>query len=206
MKKMFIIILLITVSILISPVIAIDSLSIRTPVIYRDFIDQYGVSKIYETYNVTYSKAVLYQNGTLNIYKGDTIIWINYADKRLTIMSEQNLWNNESGILTEYKELNYTFTKYGIYNIYIKEFPNLKQKIIVGPIEQISKNVTSANNTKPLTIKSNSTNTNIKKQDSTINKSIPISISDKIKSRLDTIILTVVLLSMYVLSGRIKED
>lgn len=210
MRKMCII--LIIISILISPVIGDDN-STKEPVTYRVFVDnQQGFNRIFD---ITLNKPVYSQNRTLNIYRGDTIIWINNIDRRLTIISEQKLWDNKSGHLAqEYKELNYTFTEPGIYNVYIKEYPTLKQKIIVGPIEQdsTSKNITNTTNTESniTTIKSNSTNITTVKQNSTYNASnITMkpanSIYSDIRSRFGTIILVTILLSIYVLSGRIKE-
>lgn len=213
MRKMYItVILLVMISILISPVIGDDN-STKKPVTYRVFVDnQQGFNRIYD---ITLNKPVYSQNRTLNIYRGDTIIWTNNIDKRLTIVSEQKLWDNKSGLLAwEYKGFNYTFTGPGIYNIYIKEYPTLKQKIIVGPIEQdsTSKNIINMTNTESniTTIKPNSTNITTVKQNSTSNApNITMkpakSLYSDIRSRFDTIILVIVLLSIYVLSRRIKE-
>lgn len=213
MRKMYItVVLLMMISILISPVIG-DENSTEKPITYRVFVDnQQGFNRIFD---ITLNKPVYSQNRTLNIYRGDTIIWINNVDRRLTIVSEQKLWDNKSGHLAqEYKELNYTFTEPGVYDVYIKEYPTLKQKIIVGPIEQdsTSKNITNMTNTESniTTIKSNSTDVTIVEQNSTSNASnittkTTKTIYDDIKSRFDTIILVMVLLSIYVLSGRIKE-
>lgn len=201
------------ISILISPVVAIDNQSNQNNTTYRTFVDQnHGFYIVYQVYDVTFGKVANYQNRTLNISRGDTITWINREDMRLTVISEQKLWDEKSGFLAwEYKEFNYTFTNPGIYDVYIKENPGLKQRIIVGPIESNLKIVTDVNNT-PINEKLTTKTTAIK-QNSTINKSnVPISISvshtlyDNIKSMLDTILLVIVLLSMFVLSGRIKED
>lgn len=213
MRKMYItVVLLMMISILISPVIGDDN-STKKPVTYRVFVDnQQGFNRIYD---ITLNKPVYSQNRTLNIYRGDTIIWTNNIDKRLTIVSEQKLWDNKSGLLAwEYKGFNYTFTGPGIYNIYIKEYPTLKQKIIVGPIEpdSTSKNMTNATNTESniTAIKSNSTNIMAVKQNSTSNTSNIImkpakTLYDDIRSRFDTIILTIILLFIFVLSYRIRD-
>lgn len=213
MIKMYItVILLVMISILISPVIGDDN-STKEPVTYRIFVDnQQGFNRIYD---ITSNKVVLSQNRTLNVYRGDTIVWTNDIDKRLTVVSEQKLWDNKSGFLAwEYKELNYTFTEPGIYNVYIKEYPKLKQKIIVGSIEpdSTSENITNMTNTESniTAIKPNSTNIMAVKQNlasniSNITMKPAKTLYDDIRSRFGTIILVMILLSMYVLSGRIKE-
>lgn len=213
MRKVYITVVLLTIiSILISPVIGDDN-STKKPITYRVFVDnQQGFNRIFD---ITLNKPVYSQNRTLNVYRGDTIIWINNIDRRLTIISEQKLWDNKSGFLAEeYKEFNYTFSEPGIYNVYIKEYPKLKQKIIVGPIEQdsTSKNITITTITKSniTMIKSNSTDVTIIEQNSTsdasnITMKSTNTLYDDIRSRFDTIILVMILLSIYVLSGRIKE-
>lgn len=188
------------ISILISPVIGADNKHIENSVAYRTFVNQYhGFHTVYKVLGTSIN-GVHYSNSTLNIYRGDKVLWINDEDTMITIISKQNLWNDKGGFLTgEYKEFNYTFNKSGIYYLYIKEVPGFRQKIIVGPIEKNStKNVTnvkriSANTTKS-DLKPNSTNTPVIKQ-STI----------KTTSRFDTFILVMVLLSIYVLSGKIKD-
>jgi len=85
---------------------------------------------------VNYTPLV-YENLTLDIYSGDTVIWINDADpdERLTVISEQGLWNDTSGILRwNYQEISYTFAQPGTYGVYIREYTRLRhQKIVVSP-------------------------------------------------------------------------
>lgn len=192
MRKIYI--TLIIIYILISPVIG-DENSTKKPVIYRVFVGQQGFYKIYDTVS---NKNIPSQNRTLNLYRGDTIIWTNDIDRRLTVISEQNLWDNKSGFLAdEYKEFVYTFTNPGIYDVYIKEFPSLKQKIIVEPIEPnlTSKNITNTKSNITIIITMRPTNVTTIKQNSTF----------YLRSRFDTIILATVLLLMYLLVSRIKE-
>ncbi len=106
----------------------------RKPLLYKSYVDQdYGFKRVIE---VNYTPFV-YDNLTLNISTGDTVMWINDAtpDEKLTVVSEQNLWNESSGLLRwNYQFLNYTFTQPGTYGVYVKEYPRLKhQKIIVNP-------------------------------------------------------------------------
>lgn len=126
---------------LICPVIALENQPIKEPVTYRVIIDQnYGFYRIYEIHDKISSEATYAENGELNISKGDTVILINGAvsDNMLTIISEEHLWNDDEVILKySGKEFSYTFYNSGIYNIYIKEHPLLKQRIIVGPIDVV---------------------------------------------------------------------
>ncbi len=106
----------------------------RVPLIYKSFVDQdYGFKRVIE---INY-RPIVYQNLTLNISAGDTVIWVNDAnpDEKLTIVSEQGLWNNTSAILRwNYQNFNYTFTQPGTYGVYIKEYPSIHhQSIIVNP-------------------------------------------------------------------------
>lgn len=249
MRKMYKrIISYIIMSILISPVIAIDNQSIKDPVTYKVFVDQYfGFYRVFEMDGTLFGAEIdsgfntsnKSLNATLNISRGDTVIWTNDAipSKMMTIVSKEKLWNlskeklwdRENGTLrSNGKEFNYTFNNSGIYNVYVKERPILKQKIIVGPIDINGTNasksnltngkgqtkVTQTNDTKSnLTMKSGQNNTRAIKQNATINKSnsVPISVMlaggifSKIKSRSDVSIMTIVLLGIYILSGRIKE-
>ena len=106
----------------------------RVPLTYKSFVDQdYGFKRVVE---INYQPFV-YQNLTLNIRTGDTVIWVNDAtpDEKLTIVSEQGLWDNTSAILRwNYQYINYTFIQPGTYGVYIKEYPRIEhQKIIVNP-------------------------------------------------------------------------
>ncbi len=104
---------------------------LRNSSTYKVFVDEdYGFKRVIET---NY-KPISYQNLTLNIYTGDTIIWVNDAtsNEMLTIVSEQNLWSNTSAILRwNYQSFNYTFTRPGTYGVYVKEYPRLKHQQVV---------------------------------------------------------------------------
>ncbi len=100
------------------------------PAVYRVFVDEsYGFKRVIE---VNYT-PIEYTNLTLNINVSDTVIWVNDADNEsLTIVSEQNLWDNRSSYLREtYRSFNYTFTQPGTYNVYMKEFPRVRHQTIV---------------------------------------------------------------------------
>ena len=106
----------------------------RKPLAYKTFVDQdYGFKRVIEANYTPFT----YENLTLNMSVGDTMTWINDAtpDEKLTILSEQNLWNESLGLTRwNYQFVNYTFTQPGTYGIYIKEYPRLRhQRIIVSP-------------------------------------------------------------------------
>jgi plastocyanin len=109
-----------------------------TTAVYRvrvhDYYGFYQVRNI-EPGNITFK----YENNTLNINAGDSVIWENQADNNyeLTIISEQNLWDSKSGYLKyNYRSFNYTFIQPGTYQISIKEEPRIRhQTIIVAPVE-----------------------------------------------------------------------
>lgn len=248
MRKMYrMILLLIMISIFISPVFAEDNQTMENHTTYRVLIDQYyGFFRAFEMYDKISGKELIQENRTLNISKGDTVIFVSdtIPDKYLTIVSKEKLWSDNNGTLKySGKEISYTFKESGIYHVSIKERPLLKQKIIVGPLdanyteiidtndnesnltnvtEQNQTNITNdtkLNQTNVTYIndtESNSTqnNTTAIKQNATLNKSnsVPISIMltgglfSKIKSKSDTSILIVVLIGIYFLSARIKDD
>lgn len=113
--------------------------SVGKSTIYRAAIDQYH--GFYRVYNATSGKVVAYQGEDLNIYNGDTVLWMNDAvpDTRFTIISEQQLWDDNSADLKwAYKQFIYTFNESGIYSVYIRQYPHFKQKIIVNPTETTS--------------------------------------------------------------------
>lgn len=108
---------------------------------YKSDVDNYygfyRIIAVDSDTNTSSSKMPSYVNKTLNISVGDTIIWINDADpdEPLTIMSTEGLWGNRSAYLRwNYQRFNYTFTEPGTYNVYIREYHRLQQKIIVNPI------------------------------------------------------------------------
>lgn len=217
-------ILIITISILVSPVFAMDNQSSNSAT-YRILIDQhYGFFRVFEMNGKLFGKELDNENRTLNISRNDTVIFVSdtIPDKRLTIVSNEELWKDK---VLKYsgKEFDYTFNKSGIYDMFIKEYPPLKQKIIVGPIDinisntinDTKPNLTNIINNTNMTIESGSTNTMSVKQDSTLNNTnstavISIGLTDglrsKIRSDSDVLILSVILLGIYFLSGRIKEE
>ena len=291
-------IMLAMISILVHPVVAMDNQSDQNNTTYRTLVSQHdGFYAVYQVYDMTLIKIANYQNNTLNISRGNTIVWISdtLLDERLTITSKENLWDWHNGTLAwSGKEFTYTFNTSGIYEVYIKEYPNYQQKIIVGSIESnstsenitnvsntepnltsenitninntklnstnttnvsniepnstsenitnvnntepnstsenitnisniepnsTSENITNVNNTEPNSTSGNITNINNTKLNSTnvtninntklnstnVTNVVPISISLS-DNRLDTIVLTLVLLSIFVLSGRVKDD
>lgn len=108
---------------------------VRTPAVYKSFIDDaYGFFKVRI---VDLTQEAQYVNNTLTIKTGDEVVWVNDASERLTIVSEEGLWdmnNTRARLLYQTSEFNFTFTQPGIYGFYIKEYPRLPhQKITVNP-------------------------------------------------------------------------
>ena len=106
------------------------------PSVYRVLVDDwYGFYKVSGGNDTPFK----YENQTLNINAGDTVIWVNDASNNdeLTILSVQNLWDSVKGYLKyNYRSFNYTFTQSGTYEIYVKEYPRRPhQTIIVAPVE-----------------------------------------------------------------------
>ncbi|MCX9011959.1 MAG: hypothetical protein OIN66_12650 [Candidatus Methanoperedens sp.] len=103
----------------------------RKTLAYKTFVDQdFGFKRVIELNYTPFT----YENLTLNMHVGDNMTWINDAtpDEKLTILSEQNLWNESRGLLRwNYQYVNYTFTQPGTYGIYIKEYPRKQHQIII---------------------------------------------------------------------------
>ncbi len=115
------------------------------PSVYKVLVDDtYGFKDVRIEPN---NPAFKYDNLTLMINTGDTVFWINDAydpsgnaynnNIDITIVSVQNLWNNQSGYLEYYlRSFNYTFNQPGTYEVYMKEYPLVhNQTIIVAPSE-----------------------------------------------------------------------
>jgi hypothetical protein len=88
---------------------------------YRVFVDKefgfFGVQS-----NST--DIINYTNSTLHINIGDTIEWENFVatDERVTIVSDNRLWNETDAILGwNYKIFSYNFNKKGTYRVHLKE-------------------------------------------------------------------------------------
>ena len=144
---------LILMSMLISPVVAIDDQQFRDPITYRIIVDQdYGFFRIYKmTDNKISSDYIIPENNTLIISEGDIVTFASdsKSDQRLTIVSEEQLWSDEDGSLAYAgKEFSYKFDNSGMFNVYIKENPSLEQKIIIdtNELESIVTNDTNGTN------------------------------------------------------------
>lgn len=121
----------------------ITNKSDNIPITYRTDVDQdYG---FYRVRDITAHRPAPYDNNTLTINVGDTIMWMNDAtpDWPLTIVSEQGLWNNTIARLRwNYQKFSYTFNESGEYGVYIKEYPSENQKIVVISTENPISTVT----------------------------------------------------------------
>lgn len=109
---------------------------------YRSHIDTvYG---FYRVIDETTHKPSPYENRILTINIEDKVIWYNEdTGTGITIVNKQRLWNDI--YLRKGQQFNYTFNNPGTYDIYIKEYPQIKQKIIVNDIN-IPTNISSGDN------------------------------------------------------------
>lgn len=109
------------------PVNADSNMSIT----YKSYIDsEYG---FYKARDITAYKPAPLVGRTLTINVGDTVIWESdmSLDKTLTIINEQNLWNSVDAYVQGSHTFSYTFMISGTYDIYAKEYPKLRQYIVV---------------------------------------------------------------------------
>jgi len=111
---------------------------------YKSLIDEY--KGFYKVFNEQTGKYITYENYMLDINVGDNVIWINDdATDTVTIISEQNLWNDDEGTLVYTgRRINYTFGSTGIYTFHLKENESLQQIIIVSNADNIT-NMTEDN-------------------------------------------------------------
>lgn len=100
--------------------------------IYRTDVDTtYGFYQVRNDNNP--DDNFKYLNHTLNINVGDTVTWRSMDDFKITVVNEQNLWGNTSGILSRsFKEFNYTFNNAGTYRVHLIRYQRLHQTIVVG--------------------------------------------------------------------------
>lgn len=113
-----------------------------TSKVYRSLIDGYhGFYRVV----VDKNESLSYENYTLNIDIGDKIIWINDdPSDTLTIISEQQLWDNDTAILKYTgRQFNYVFNNTGTYTFYIKQYRALsKQTVLVSdPTSNVTDNL-----------------------------------------------------------------
>lgn len=99
---------------------------------YKSYVD-YDIG-FYKITDITTLKPVKYDNRTLIINQGDSLLWVNDADdKSLTIISKESLFDAKYSFLRYYNnKFSYTFDTYGIYEFYIQENKRFRQTIIVN--------------------------------------------------------------------------
>lgn len=86
----------------------------------------------------TIPRQFTYDDHVLNINIGDAIIWENDADiSMLTVVSDQNLWNDQIGRIKVGQKINYKFDKPGTYTFHLKEALS-KQTIVVNNIGEVT--------------------------------------------------------------------
>lgn len=117
-----------------------------TPQTYRSYIDNsygfYKIRSVTPNINVQYDVTTR----TLTINQGDTVVWLNDAENNVpfTIISDQGLWSDgdkDAYLAYSNKQFGYTFDVAGSYNFHLKEYPKVKQTIMVN-IADINANAT----------------------------------------------------------------
>ncbi len=96
--------------------------------------DTYG---FYKVRSITTNNMPSYSNHILTINQGDIVSWVNDAEVnlRITLISEQGLWNDDVYLKTYKSQFNYTFNQPGKYVFHMKEIPIFHQTVIVKPVE-----------------------------------------------------------------------
>ncbi len=108
--------------------------TLRVQAVYKFYV--HDIDGFYRVRALNTTQIPEYTNYTLRINAGDKVIWESESeDYTITIVSEQDLWDNTSAKLRwDTQQFSYTFTRPGMYGVYVKEFPKIRhQKIIVNP-------------------------------------------------------------------------
>lgn len=117
----------------------------RVSDIYKVFVD--GYHGFYRVYNVNTGEELIggeYEDKTLNIRIGDTVIWSNEdPTESFTVTSEPRLWPNKTGYLKPAKKFNYTFNRTGMYDIYIIQGQTLPHQTVIVESLNITSNRTT---------------------------------------------------------------
>ena len=103
------------------------------PNTYISFID--SETGFYKVRSTTTNNMPSYLNHILTINQGDIVSWINDDEKRITLISEQGLWNDEAYLKRYKSQFNYTFNRSGKYVFRMKENSIFHQTIIVKPVD-----------------------------------------------------------------------
>src|SRR3972149_5322660 len=82
-------------------IVMVDAGTDVAPNTYISFID--SETGFYKVRSTTTNNMPSYLNHILTINQGDIVSWINDNEKRITLISEQGLWNDEA-YLERYKE------------------------------------------------------------------------------------------------------
>lgn len=116
----------------------IGDIDTNNSIVYMSLVDRYnGFGKIMNTSG----EPPLYENRTLNINVGDSVTWVNNdPSDKITIISEQGLWNDNGVILVHTgRRSSYTFNETGKYTFHIAEYNMSKRQTII--VSNIGDNV-----------------------------------------------------------------
>ncbi len=107
----------------------------RESVLYFSEVDE--LIGFWKVVRINGTSSYTISNHTLTINAGDTVKWVSASDANepLTLISMDGLWDNSTAFMKyQYRSFNYTFTRPGTYDVYLKGFPKVAhQKIIVNP-------------------------------------------------------------------------
>jgi plastocyanin len=111
-------------------------------IIYNSYVDlDDGFDRITVADSPTFPHYPNYSNNILTINVSDTISWGNThtqdstKDSRITLISQQELWNEKDSYLRwNTRTFSYRFEKPGVYDVYVKENAKFHQTIVVNPI------------------------------------------------------------------------
>jgi len=114
-------------------IVMVDAGTDVAPNTYISFID--SETGFYKVRSTTTNNMPSYLNHILTINQGDIVSWINDDEKRITLISEQGLWNDEAYLKRYKSQFNYTFNRSGKYVFRMKENSIFHQTIIVKPVD-----------------------------------------------------------------------
>lgn len=116
---------------------------------YNSYVDlDDGFDRVTVVDAPTFPHYPNYTNNVLTINVSDTVSWGNThnndltKDLRITLISQQELWNEKDSYLKwNTRTFGYRFEKPGVYGVYVKENAKFHQTIVVNPIYDTLGNV-----------------------------------------------------------------
>lgn len=115
---------------------------VSATITYNSYVDlDDGFDRVTVVESPTFPYYPNYINNVLTINASDTVSWGNTHNKdftkdlRITLISQQELWNEKDSYLKwNTRTFSYRFEKPGVYGVYVKENAKFHQTIVVNPI------------------------------------------------------------------------